>query len=55
LSLDQWVTFWWVPALFAGVVLVFFLLFFRDEVEIADESVASVMGAETSDEEEAAA
>jgi len=54
LSLDQWVTFWWVPALFAGAVLVFFLLFFHDEVEITDESIASVMGAETEEDQEVA-
>lgn len=53
LTLDQWVTFWWVPALFAGAVLVFFLLFFHDEVDVADQSVASVMGAETEEEAEA--
>jgi len=54
LSLNQWVTFWWVPAIFAGAVLAFFLLFFHDEVEVADESLASVMGAETEDAEEVA-
>ena len=54
LSLDQWVTFWWVPAIFAGVVLAFFVLFFDDEVEVTDESLASVMGAETDEEKEVA-
>jgi len=55
LSPEQWVTFWWVPALFAGVVMLLFMLFFHDEVEVSDQSVASVMGAETDEEEETAA
>ena len=54
LTLDQWVTFWWVPAIFAGVVMILFLLTFHDEVEVSDESVASVMGAETEEEAESA-
>ncbi|PSQ54720.1 MAG: MFS transporter [Bacteroidetes bacterium QH_10_64_37] len=54
LTLSQWYNFWWVPALFAGAVFVFFVLFFRDEVKVSEESVASVMGAETEEEEEAA-
>ncbi|MFB6231009.1 MAG: MFS transporter [Salinibacter sp.] len=55
MALDQWVTFWWIPAIFAGAVLLFFLFLFDDEVEVADESVASVMGADTEEEKEAAA
>jgi MFS family permease len=55
LSLEQWVHFWWVPAIFAGVVLLFFVFFFDDEVEVTDESLASVMGAETEAEKEEAA
>jgi nucleoside transporter len=51
LSLNQWVSFWWVPAIFAGAVLVFFVLFFQDEVEVSDQSIASVMGVETEKEE----
>lgn len=31
LSLDQWYNFWWVPALFAAGVLLFFLLTFKDQ------------------------
>ena len=54
LTLSQWYNFWWIPALFAGAVLMFFALFFHDEVEVSDQSVASVMGAETDDEEVAA-
>ncbi len=53
LTLSQWYNFWWVPAIFAGAVLVFFMLFFRDEVEVSDQSLASVMGAETEEEKEA--
>jgi nucleoside transporter len=55
MALDQWVTFWWIPAIFAGAVLLFFMFLFDDEVEVADESVASVMGADTEEEKEAAA
>ncbi len=31
LSLDQWYQFWWVPAIFALVVFLFFMIFFNDE------------------------
>jgi nucleoside transporter len=55
LILDQWVTPWWVPVIFTGAVLVFFVLFFHDEMEVSDQSVASVMGAETDELEEATA
>jgi Na+-transporting NADH:ubiquinone oxidoreductase subunit NqrB len=55
LSLEQWTTFWWAPAIFAGVVMLLFMAFFHDEVEVSDESVASVMGASSDEEEEAAA
>ncbi|MGI9174998.1 MAG: nucleoside permease [Rhodothermales bacterium] len=33
LSLDQWSTFWWIPAAFAGAVLLFFIAFFNDKVD----------------------
>lgn len=39
LSLQQWYDFWWIPAVFAGVVLLFFILFFNDRV-IADDASA---------------
>jgi nucleoside transporter len=32
LTLDQWHDFWWVPAIFAGAVMVFFIIFFDDKV-----------------------
>lgn len=32
LTLSQWNSFWWIPAIFAGVVLVFFLIFFNEKV-----------------------
>lgn len=35
LSLDQWQSFWWIPAIFAGIIMVFFIIFFSDKV--ADE------------------
>jgi hypothetical protein len=31
LTLDQWSRFWWIPAAFAGAVLVFFAALFRPE------------------------
>ena len=30
LTLDQWYQFWWVPAIFAAIVMVFFMLTFND-------------------------
>jgi nucleoside transporter len=33
LTLQQWQSFWWIPAAFAGVVMVLFTLLFRDRVE----------------------
>ena len=32
LSLDQWHDFWWIPAAFAGLILIFFVLLFNDKV-----------------------
>jgi len=31
MSLESWQAFWRLPALFALVVMIFFLLFFKDE------------------------
>lgn len=31
LSLNQWHDFWWIPAIFAGIVMIFFLLTFKDK------------------------
>jgi nucleoside transporter len=39
LSAAQWYDFWWIPAAFAGAVLLFFILFFNDQV-IADDATA---------------
>jgi nucleoside transporter len=33
LSLQQWQSFWWIPAAFAAAILVFFVVSFRDRVE----------------------
>ncbi|MGK7369590.1 MAG: MFS transporter [Candidatus Halalkalibacterium sp. M3_1C_030] len=32
LTLSQWQDFWWVPAIFAGVVMIIFVIFFDDKV-----------------------
>ncbi|MDX1670964.1 MAG: MFS transporter [Balneolaceae bacterium] len=32
LTLNQWFDFWWVPAIFAFIVLIFFIALFRDKV-----------------------
>ncbi len=34
MSADQWQAFWWVPAIFAGVIMLMFAVFFRNEPEI---------------------
>jgi len=41
LSLPQWGRFWWIPAGFAAVVMVFFALFFHDRVRSAEERAAT--------------
>jgi uncharacterized membrane protein len=42
LTLGQWYNFWWIPAAFAGIVLIFFILTFNDKViEDKDEVEAS--------------
>ena len=33
LSNMQWQNFWWIPAVFAAVIMIFFALTFKDEVE----------------------
>lgn len=45
LALDQWYSFWWIPAIFAAVVLVLFIFFFDDRVD-REASVAAATGAE---------
>jgi nucleoside transporter len=45
LTLQQWQSFWWIPAVFALIVLVVFILFFRDTqktVVASEEPVAMV-------------
>lgn len=32
LSLAQWHDFWWIPAIFAAAVMIFFIIFFNDQV-----------------------
>ncbi len=39
LTLDQWHDFWWIPAAFAGAVLLFFIVFFNDKVK--DKAVST--------------
>ncbi|MGF1669331.1 MAG: MFS transporter [Balneolaceae bacterium] len=42
LTLSQWHDFWWVPAIFAFVVLIFFVLLFKDkeaEQQVTEEEV----------------
>lgn len=42
LTLDQWHDFWWIPAIFAGVVMIIFMIFFDDKViEDKEEADAS--------------
>ena len=39
ISLDQWATFWWIPAAFAAAVLLFFVAFFDDRVDRTSATV----------------
>ena len=39
LPLAEWTQFWWIPAVFAGVVLVLFVLLFNDRVDRTAETV----------------
>lgn len=42
LSLDQWYTFWWIPALFAAGVMLFFIFTFNDqeaEEQVLEEDI----------------
>jgi len=41
LTLDQWQSFWWIPAAFAAAVMVFFALFFHDRVTEARQPAAT--------------
>jgi nucleoside transporter len=42
LTLDQWQSFWWIPAAFAAAVMVFFAITFRDRVEDEPEKEVPV-------------
>ena len=47
LTLDQWHDFWWLPAIFAAVVMVFFLATFYDkeaEEQVLDEDISPLSG-----------
>jgi MFS family permease len=56
LTLSQWYDFWWIPAIFAAAVMVFFLIFFNDRVvEGEDESISTIPGVESEEEEEVVA
>ena len=35
LTLDQWQSFWWLPAVFAVAVMIIFALFFKTEAKVA--------------------
>ena len=39
LPLAEWPDFWWIPAAFAGVVLLLFIVFFNDRVDRSEVSV----------------
>lgn len=42
LTLQQWYEFWWIPAIFAGVVMVFFIIFFNDQVIDEDATAEDI-------------
>jgi MFS family permease len=47
LTLDKWHDFWWLPAIFAAVVMVFFLATFYDkeaEKQVTDEEISPLSG-----------
>jgi nucleoside transporter len=45
LTLDQWQSFWWIPAIFAAVVMIFFAFTFYDRVaEVREEEVVTEAG-----------
>ncbi len=39
LTPDQWQSFWWIPAAFAGAIMLFFTFTFKDEVDREEVSV----------------
>ncbi|GAA5521010.1 MFS transporter [Aliifodinibius salicampi] len=42
LSLAQWHDFWWIPAIFAAAVMVFFIIFFNDQVLDEDATAEDI-------------
>ncbi|MCW9706494.1 nucleoside permease [Fodinibius salsisoli] len=42
LNLSQWQDFWWIPAIFAACVLLFFILFFNDQVIDKDATAEDI-------------
>ncbi len=54
LALGQWYEFWWIPAAFAGAVLLLFILTFNDRVE-REASLATATGADAETSETAPA
>ena len=39
MPLAEWTQFWWIPAVFAGVVLVLFMILFNDRVDRSEVTV----------------
>ena len=39
MPLEQWAAFWWIPAIFAAVIMLVFALLFKNEIEPESESV----------------
>ncbi|SMO62833.1 MFS transporter [Fodinibius sediminis] len=42
LTLSQWYDFWWIPAIFAIAVLIFFIIFFNDQVLDEDATAEDI-------------
>lgn len=43
-ALSQWPSFWWFPAIFAGVILILFLILFHDRVKTGVDEVVDTVG-----------
>jgi len=44
LTLEQWSSFWWLPAVFAGAVLLFFAAFFRPQAQASTTKTTAPAG-----------